>query len=198
MQTTADERRRGTGARQAVTGAATPRTARRSSERARQRIDEVRDMIRQHDHAYYVLDRPTISDEAYDRLFDELRRLEQAHPQFITADSPTQRVGGAPLPSFTQIRHLTRMLSLDSSTNPDAVRQFDRRIRQAVRDRPMKYVLEPKFDGLSLELVYTRRRGSWRGRDREREGDSIGTAAIAWCTDAAGPSGACRSLDAYR
>jgi len=78
----------------------------------------VRDVIRQHDHAYYVLDRPTISDEAYDRLFDELRRLEQAHPQFITADSPTQRVGGAPLPSFTQVRHLASMLSLDSSTDP--------------------------------------------------------------------------------
>jgi DNA ligase (NAD+) len=119
-----------------------------------QRIDELREAIRQHDHAYYVLDRPAISDEDYDRLFDELRRLEQAYPQLITADSPTQRVGGAPLPSFTQVRHLTPMLSLDSSTSPDVVRQFDRRIRQAVRDRPMRYVLEPKFDGLSLELVY--------------------------------------------
>jgi len=134
--------------------ATTPRTARQSSARVSQRIDELREAIRQHDHAYYVLDRPAISDEDYDRLFDELRRLEQAYPQLITADSPTQRVGGAPLPSFTQVRHLTPMLSLDSSTSPDVVRQFDRRIRQAVRDRPMRYVLEPKFDGLSLELVY--------------------------------------------
>jgi DNA ligase (NAD+) len=136
-----------------------------------------------------VLDRPEISDEEYDHLFDELRRLEHAHPELITPDSPTQRVGGAPLPAFTQVRHAAPMLSLDSVTAPDAVRQFDHRIRQssasakaparprrpasakapAVRrsfseggssqsegglgDRT-KYVLEPKFDGLSLELVY--------------------------------------------
>ncbi len=113
----------------------------------------MREEIRRHDHAYYVLDRPEISDEEYDRLFDELRRLEQAHPELVTPDSPTQRVGGAPLPAFTQVRHAVPMLSLDSVTAPDDVRQFDRRIRHSLGDRTT-YVLEPKFDGLSLELVY--------------------------------------------
>jgi DNA ligase (NAD+) len=122
------------------------------SEEAR-RIEALREDIRRHDHAYYVLDRPEISDEEYDRLFDELRRLEQAHPELVTPDSPTQRVAGAPLAAFTQIRHAAPMLSLDSVTMPDAVRQFDRRISQSLRDRTT-YVLEPKFDGLSLELVY--------------------------------------------
>lgn len=134
------------------------RTRRQSPDRARERIHKLRDIIRQHDHAYYVLDRPTISDEEYDRLFEELRRLEQEHPELITADSPTQRVGGAPLPSFAQVRHLVPMLSLESHTDPDAVRQFDRRVRQAIGDRSTAYVLEPKFDGLSLELVYERGR----------------------------------------
>jgi DNA ligase (NAD+) len=120
---------------------------------AHRRIDALREDIRRHDHAYHVLDRPEISDEEYDRLFDELRRLEQMHPELVTPDSPTQRVGGAPLPAFTQVRHSVPMLSLDSVTAPDAVRQFDRRIRRSIGDRT-KYVLEPKFDGLSLELVY--------------------------------------------
>jgi DNA ligase (NAD+) len=113
----------------------------------------LREEIRRHDRAYYVLDRPEISDEEYDRRFDELRRLERAHPELVTPDSPTQRVGGAPLPAFSQVRHSVPMLSLDSVTAPDDVRQFDRRVRQSLGDRA-KYVLEPKFDGLSLELVY--------------------------------------------
>jgi DNA ligase (NAD+) len=139
---------------------------------ARQRIDALRESIRRHDHVYYVLDRPEISDEEYDRLFDELRRLEQAHPELVTPDSPTQRVGGAPLPAYKQVRHLAPMLSLDSVTTAEAVHQFDRRIRQSSAfakapagprhdskseggvDERTKYVLEPKFDGLSLELVY--------------------------------------------
>jgi DNA ligase (NAD+) len=100
-----------------------------------------------------VLDRPEISDEEYDRLFDELRRLERTHSDLVTPDSPTQRVAGAPLPAFTQVRHAAPMLSLDSVTDPDAVRQFDRRIRQSLGERT-KYVLETKFDGVSLELVY--------------------------------------------
>jgi DNA ligase (NAD+) len=124
-----------------------------SLEEVRHRVDALRENIRRHDQAYYVLDRPEISDEEYDRLFDELRRLEQAHPEFVTPDSPAQRVGGVPLPAFTQVRHATPMLSLDSVTSPDAVRKFDRWIRQSLGERT-KYVLEPKFDGLSLELVY--------------------------------------------
>jgi DNA ligase (NAD+) len=129
------------------------RTITASAEETRRRVEALREEIRRHDHAYYVLDRPEISDEEYDRLFDELRRLEQAHPELVTPDSPTQRVGGAPLPAFSQVRHSVPMLSLDSVTTPEEVRQFDRRIRQALGERT-QYVLEPKFDGLSLELVY--------------------------------------------
>jgi DNA ligase (NAD+) len=175
------ERRRATRPRHPRSGAATPRArggargrsasakttaARRSFsedgsskseggslEQARRRIDALRESIRRHSHAYYVLDRPEISDEEYDRLFDELRRLEHVHPELVTPDSPTQRVAGTALPVFKQVRHLAPMLSLDSVTTPEAVHQFDRRIRRSLSDRT-KYVLEPKFDGLSLELVY--------------------------------------------
>jgi DNA ligase (NAD+) len=149
--------RKGTGTRGAGTIAKSTKAAKNkggSPEGTGRRIEALRDAIRQHDHAYYVLDRPTIADEGYDRLFDELRRLEQEYPQLITADSPTQRVGGTLLPSFAPVRHLAPMLSLNSSTNPDAVRQFDRRVRQALDGRPVTYVIEPKFDGLSLEIVY--------------------------------------------
>jgi DNA ligase (NAD+) len=121
-----------------------------SAETAGRRIESLREDIRRHDHAYYVLDRPEISDEEYDRRFDELRRLERS-PELVTADSPTQRVAGAPLPAFAQVRHAAPMLSLDSVTTPDAARQFDRRIRHQLGDRT-KYVLEPRSDGLYREV----------------------------------------------
>jgi NAD-dependent DNA ligase len=108
-----------------------------SAETAGRRIESLREDIRRHDHAYYVLDRPEISDEEYDRRFDELRRLERS-PELVTADSPTQRVAGAPLPAFAQVRHAAPMLSLDSVTTPDAARQFDRRIRHQLGDRRVR------------------------------------------------------------
>src|SRR5215831_981752 len=119
----------------------------------RRRITTLRETIRCHDHLYYVLDRPEISDQEYDRLFDELRTLEREYPELITPDSPTQRVGGTPISSFAQVRHLAPMLSLGSSTDTEAVRQFDSRVRRET-GRAVTYVLEPKFDGLSVELVY--------------------------------------------
>jgi DNA ligase (NAD+) len=125
-----------------------------TAKRLRQRAQELREQIRRHDYLYYVLDRPEISDEQYDRLFDELRKLEEAHPELVTPDSPTQRVAGAPAPSFPEVRHFAPMLSLDSTTAPDAVKEFDRRIQLEFRGAAAPYVLEPKFDGLSLELVY--------------------------------------------
>jgi DNA ligase (NAD+) len=139
----------------------------------RRRIDSLREAIRGHDYQYYVLDRPEISDEEYDRLFEELQHLEQAHPELVTPDSPTQRVGGAPLSSFPQVRHLSPMLSLDSATADGAVRQFDSRVRQELRRKKVTYVLEPKFDGLSLELVYEQgrlARASTRGNGLVGEG----------------------------
>lgn len=120
---------------------------------ARRRIEHLREQIRHHDHRYYVLDRPTISDAAYDALMRELLKLETLFPELVTADSPTQRVSGQVREGFRTVPHHAPMLSLDSTTDPDAVRQFDARIR-AVVGPSLRYVLEPKFDGLSIELVY--------------------------------------------
>ena len=121
---------------------------------AARRIEQLRRAIREHDRRYYVLDRPTISDAEYDRLFEELVRLEAAHSDLVTPDSPTQRVAGAALTAFPTVEHLAPMLSLESVTDADAVRRFDERVHAAVRSRSLQYVAEPKFDGLSLEVVY--------------------------------------------
>ncbi len=140
---------------------------------ARRRAERLRAAIGQHDYRYYVLDRPTISDAQYDRLFAEMVRLEAAHPDLVTLDSPTQRVAGAPRPAFPTIEHLAPMLSLESVTDPDAVRRFDARIRASVRGKAVRYVLEPKFDGLSLEVVYrdgVLLRASTRGDGERGEG----------------------------
>ena len=114
----------------------------------------MRETIRHHDYLYYVLDRPEISDAEYDRLFQELRGLEERFPELIKPDSPTQRVAGQPRPGFSEIEHTARMLSLDSSAEEDAVRRFDARLRSALADGAVAYVVEPKLDGVSLELVY--------------------------------------------
>jgi DNA ligase (NAD+) len=142
-------------------------------ERARRRIDDLRERIRHHDYLYYALDRPEISDAAYDKLFEELTALEQRFPQLVTPDSPTQRVGGAVLPGFREVRHLAPMLSLESVTDPDDMRRFDARMRRAVGANRVEYLVEPKFDGLSLEIVYSDgrlARASTRG-DGERGED---------------------------
>jgi DNA ligase (NAD+) len=120
--------------------------------------------IRRHDHLYYVLDRPEISDAAYDQLWNELRTLEEAHPELADPDSPTQRVAGAPLPSLPRARHVTPMLSLESVTRAKDVGTFIEHAEDAlsagrarVRARgtaPCKLVFEPKLDGVSIEVVY--------------------------------------------
>jgi DNA ligase (NAD+) len=136
-------------------------------------MEPLRETIRHHDYLYYVLDQPEIPDEEYDRLFAELRQLEQDHPELITPDSPTQRVGGAPLPSFPEVQHLAPMLSLESVTGTEAVRQFDSRVRRELGRTNVAYVLEPKFDGVSLELVYEQgslARASTRGDGMVGEG----------------------------
>ena len=143
-----------------------------SLKEARRRAERLRAAIRRHDYLYYVLDRPAISDAAYDRLFAELVRLEASYPALATPDSPTRRVGGAPLAAFPEVRHRARLLSLESVTDPDEVRRFDARVSAAL-GRPPRYVLEPKFDGLSIEVVYrdgVLERASTRG-DGERGED---------------------------
>lgn len=140
---------------------------------ARKRLEELREAIRHHDYLYHVLDRPEISDAEYDRLFRELQTLEERFPELVAPDSPTQRVGGAPRPGFSQVEHTALMLSLDSGAEEEAVRRFDQRLRTALGDDGrLDYVVEPKLDGLSLELVYeegTLLRASTRGDGRVGE-----------------------------
>ena len=119
----------------------------------RERVSELRARIEQHNHSYYVLDQPTISDADYDVLFRELQALEAAHPELLTADSPTQRVGAAPLAEFAEIRHATPMLSLNNAFSAEGVEAFDRRVREALGDGEIDYACEPKFDGLAFSLV---------------------------------------------
>ena len=132
---------------------------------AAQRIEELRKEIRHHDYLYYVLDKPAISDEEYDRLFAELAELESQFPDLVTPDSPTQRVGGQPAEAFEKVEHVAPMLSLESTFELKKVQDFDRRVRKAVGDS-VAYVVEPKYDGLSVEVVYRDGRldhGSTRG-----------------------------------
>ena len=125
-----------------------------TAKQAAKRAAALRDEIRAHDHAYYVRDAPTISDEAYDALFAELRSLEEKHPDLVTPDSPTQRVAGAPLEGFPTIEHAAPMLSLESDKDEAALVRFDQRLRKSLGEDAVAYVLEPKLDGLSLEVVY--------------------------------------------
>lgn len=123
--------------------------------KAEKRIATLKAEIGQHDYDYYVLDRPTISDRDYDRLFQELLDLEQAFPDLLTPDSPSQRVGGAALDAFDKVPHRTAMLSLSNSYSPDDIAAFDERVRKVLeRKGEVDYFCEPKFDGLAIELIY--------------------------------------------
>jgi len=133
---------------------------------AKKRIAELSAEIREHDHRYYVLDRPSVSDAAYDRLFRELQDLEAAHPDLQAPDSPTQRVGGGLRTAFRKVRHHEAMLSIDSLMAAEEVLEFDGRVRKGLELGRVTYMAEPKFDGLSVELVYEDgvfARGSTRG-----------------------------------
>jgi len=122
---------------------------------AKQRSAELRKAIIEHNHRYYVLDQPTVPDAEYDRLFRELLDLEQKHPELVTADSPTQRVGAAPLDSFQQVTHEQPMLSLNNAFNDEDVLAFDKRLRNRIdRSESILYACEPKLDGLAASLLY--------------------------------------------
>ena len=119
------------------------------------RLEELRMLIAHHDYRYYVLDEPEVPDSEYDRLFRELRDLEGAHPDLVTPDSPTQRVGGAPLAAFHEVEHRVPMLSLDNALTAQAMREFDRRVRERLqREGDVVYAAEPKLDGLAINLRY--------------------------------------------
>jgi DNA ligase (NAD+) len=117
-------------------------------------IEKLRDEIRRHDDLYYVVNAPEISDREYDELMEKLQKLEEANPELITPDSPTQRVGGRPAEGFPEVIHTRQMLSLDNSYNIDELRAFDDRCRRLADGRKLQYVAELKIDGLSLSLQY--------------------------------------------
>ncbi|MGD8429478.1 MAG: NAD-dependent DNA ligase LigA, partial [Ectothiorhodospiraceae bacterium] len=118
------------------------------------RASELREQIAYHNYRYYVLDDPEIADAEYDALLRELQDLERAHPQLVTPDSPTQRVGAAPLEAFGEARHGIPMLSLDNAFDDTELRDFDRRVRDRLSASTVTYVAEPKLDGLSVNLRY--------------------------------------------
>ncbi|MGH9565224.1 MAG: NAD-dependent DNA ligase LigA, partial [Candidatus Angelobacter sp.] len=117
-------------------------------------VDALRDEIRRHEHLYYVLDSPELSDADFDRLMQELKRLEAAHPELIAPDSPTQRVGGKPREGFVKLQHSRPMLSLDNAYNEQELRDWDRRARELAGPEKLEYVCELKLDGMSLALTY--------------------------------------------
>ena len=118
------------------------------------RIEDLRRLIHYHNYRYYVLDEPEISDAEYDRLFQELEELERTYPEYVTPDSPTRRVGAKPLAEFGTYEHRIPMLSLQSVTAESEVRDFDDRVQRLLDGEEFEYVVEPKIDGLAMELVY--------------------------------------------
>jgi DNA ligase (NAD+) len=141
---------------------------------AADRVAALRAEIARHNRLYYIEAQPEISDRAYDALYRELLALEARHPDLVTPDSPTQRVGGAPLEQFEPVTHAIPMLSLDNTYSRDALSAFDARVRARLGNRPVDYVLEPKVDGVAIALRYEAgrlARGSTRGDGRT--GDDI-------------------------
>jgi DNA ligase (NAD+) len=125
-----------------------------ASQQIQQRAHELREQIGHHEHLYYVLDKPEISDADYDALMNELKALEQAHPELITPDSPTQRVGGKPREGFVKLPHSTPMLSLDNAYNEQELRDWARRVHELAGTTRVEFVCELKLDGLSMALRY--------------------------------------------
>ena len=134
---------------------------------AEHRARRLRDQLNRHNYLYYVLDAPEIPDSEYDKLLRELQALETQHPELRTPDSPTQRVGAAPLKEFGEVRHAVPMLSLDNAFSDNEVQAFDTRVRERLGfDEPVEYAAEPKLDGLAISLIYEHgllMRGATRG-----------------------------------
>jgi len=126
----------------------------RASKKIRQRVEALRKDINYHNYRYYVLDDPEIPDAEYDRLLRDLQDLETHHPDLVTADSPTQRVGEQPLSAFAGVRHTIPMLSLANALDEQEMTDFDRRVREGLGIDSVEYVAEPKLDGLAVSLVY--------------------------------------------
>ncbi|MGA7220134.1 MAG: NAD-dependent DNA ligase LigA, partial [Candidatus Sulfotelmatobacter sp.] len=121
---------------------------------AKKKIEALREQIRHHEYLYYVLDQPEIGDAEFDRLMKQLKDLEAEHSVLITADSPTQRVGGKPREGFVKVPHSSPMLSLDNTYNEEELRAWERRVHQISGRSEVDYVCELKLDGMSLALIY--------------------------------------------
>jgi len=137
------------------------------SKSVEQRILKLREELNRHNYLYYIEARPQVSDREYDRLMQELIELEAAHPELVTTDSPTQRVGGEPLTELTPVRHAVPMMSIDNTYSEEEVRAFDERVRKGLGGETPRYVLEPKIDGASVSLRYEQGRlvlAATRGR----------------------------------
>ena len=124
------------------------------SESVAAEVARLRETITRYDHLYYVLATPEVSDQEYDRLFRRLRELEAEHPELADANSPTARVGGTPLDSFTSVTHAKRMLSLDNTYSADDLREFDGRVRKGIPGAEFTYFVDPKIDGVACSLRY--------------------------------------------
>lgn len=137
-----------------------------SKAEAERLAEDLRRVIRYHDYKYYVQASPVISDYQYDKLFHALKELEEAHPDLITPDSPTQRISPAFTGEFKKVKHYAEMTSLDNTYSPEDLREWDRRVRELLKQEEVEYIVEPKFDGASVELVYENDlfvRGATRG-----------------------------------
>jgi DNA ligase (NAD+) len=138
------------------------------------RAEELRKLLEHHNYKYYVEAKPEISDREFDRLLDELKDIEQKHPELRTPDSPTQRVGGQPIDEFHTVRHREPMQSIDNTYDANGLREFDRRVRKGLGGEPVSYVVELKIDGVAISLTYEDgvfTQGATRG-DGER-GDDV-------------------------
>ncbi len=128
--------------------------AAKASGAVRKEAEELREKIRYHEYRYYVLDDPEITDAAFDRLMNRLKEIEAAYPELVTPDSPSVRVGGTPREGFQTVRHARAMLSLDNAFSYEALRDWDRRVRETSGREDIEYIAEHKFDGLSISLQY--------------------------------------------
>ncbi|MEO2065254.1 MAG: DNA ligase (NAD(+)) LigA, partial [Desulfurobacteriaceae bacterium] len=137
-----------------------------SKEEAREIAEKLRKVIRYHDYKYYVQANPVISDYQYDKLFHALKDLEEAHPEIVTPDSPTQRIAPAFTGEFEKVKHYAEMTSLENTYSPEDLREWDRKVKELLGVDEVEYIVEPKFDGASVELVYQNDlfvRGATRG-----------------------------------
>ena len=133
---------------------------------AKDKLEELKREIRRHDHLYYVMNSPELSDGEYDRLYRKLKDLESEFPELITDDSPTRKVGGEPSKGFSTVKHIVPMLSMDNTYSAEELRDFDKRVNKALSGKPVEYVVELKFDGVSISLLYENGslvRGATRG-----------------------------------